>query len=293
MINVTDNPDIHSANSLATDSGWRASLQLGFVKKHKTVASHVKHYGPLRIQRAFYPENNHPGNNNTCHVYLLHPPGGVVGGDRLEIDIEAHENTDTLITTPAANKFYRSKQIYAKQEQHIRVGSHANFEWLPQETIVYDGAYVKSTTRIDMEESASFIGWDIVCLGRPAANEKFTHGHFKQHIELWHKQRPLLIDRSNFTGGSEALQAQWGMADYPVNGILIATSDNKNLVEKIRKQQPFKHCHFSVTCMNSLIVCRYLGRHIDEAKSLFTHAWTLLRPSVSARQAVIPRIWNT
>ena len=186
--------------NLPAQSGWQARLDLEFsnkqtTQKSKTVVSHVKHHGPLRIQRAFYPENN-----GTSHIYLLHPPGGVVGGDQLSINVNAQDNTNTLITTPAANKFYRSNQRYAGQNQDIIVGDNSHFEWLPQETIVYDNAHVKARTRFELKKSASLIAWDIICLGRPAANEQFTQGHFNQHIEVWQDQQPVLIDRCHFYG---------------------------------------------------------------------------------------------
>jgi urease accessory protein len=279
---------IRSDDNPATQAGWCASLELSFTKKHKTILSHIKHQGPLRIQRTFYPENN-----GTCHAYLLHPPGGIVGGDQLNINIRAHSQTDTLITTPGANKFYRSNQLYAHQNQHIIVEKNATFEWFPQETIVFDSAYVKSKTRIDLQENARFIGWDIVCLGRPAAGESFVKGHFNQHIEIWRDQQAVLIDRCHFNGDDEALHALWGMANYPVNGIMIATNFNRQLVDEIRESVSSNDCQFSVTNINDLIVCRYLGHHASEARSLFTRAWKILRPAITEKAAVIPRIWNT
>ena len=287
--------------TLPTQPGWQAVLDLNFSSKQttkqsteqsteqpKTVVSHVKHLGPLRIQRAFYPEEN-----GTCHVYLLHPPGGIVGGDQLTINIEAQRNTETLITTPAANKFYLSKQRYARQNQNIIIQENSHFEWLPQETIVYNSAYVKARTRFDLHHNASLIAWDIICLGRPAANEQFTHGHFNQHIEVWQENKALFIDRCHFHGDSEALREPWGMANQPVNGIMMITHDDKRAVNEIRSAISIQNAQFSVTYLNKIIICRYLGQHVDEAKSLFTQAWKICRPSVSNKDAVIPRIWNT
>ena len=107
---------------------WFARLELAYKKNStaKTILSHRLHQGPLVIQKAFYPEND------VCHSYLIHPPGGIVGGDVLELDTVLHPNTHVLITTPAANKFYRSQQRTAHLTQTIEVKQNAILEWLPQ-----------------------------------------------------------------------------------------------------------------------------------------------------------------
>lgn len=279
-----------------SSTGWQASLSLRLRKKqHKTIIDHARHYGPLRIQRAFYPEAN-----GTCHVYLLHPPGGIVGGDVLHIKINVDHDANCLVTTPAANKFYRSNHVTAQQIQTMTVANDACLEWLPQETIVYQSAYVNARTRIDLSDNSRFIGWDIVCLGRPASDEGFLHGQFKQHIELWRNDEPLFIDRCNYQGNAPVLQTKWGMDNYPVTGTLFCTTASSNnthnneLVNRIRESiQADSNCLFSVTSINGIIVCRYLGEQTDQAKSVFVKAWKILRPAILNKQAIIPRIWNT
>lgn len=279
-------------------SGWQAQLNLGFTKNtERTIMKHCRHNGPLRVQRPFYPENQ-----GTCHVYILHPPGGIVAGDSLDIKISVDRATDTLITTPAANKFYRSQHLDALQSHTIHIERGACFEWLPQETIVFDGARVKSNTRIELANTASLIGWDIVCLGRPASNESYSHGYFKQHIEIWREGKPLFIDRCLHVGGSDALKSQWGMASRPVTGSLFCTASSNtaestnttDLVNKLRDTiKSDTNCLFSISVINSIIICRYLGEHIEQAKALFIQAWSQLRPALLNKEPVIPRIWNT
>jgi len=276
----------------STATGWHAELSLGLIKKqHKTIINHVKHQGPLRIQRPFYPESD-----GTCHVYLLHPPGGIVGGDILQIQIKTEQNTNTLVTTPAATKFYRSNQRIAQQNQNIIVGDNASLEWLPQETIVYNSAYVKSKTHIVLSATAQSIGWDIVCLGRPASGEIFSQGRFRQHIELWRNDVPLFIDRCDHQGSAAALQAKWGMANFPVTGTLFCTTmtGSDELVNRIRETvQVNSNCLFGVTNINGVVVCRYLGEQTEQAKAVFIQAWTVLRLAVLKKDVSIPRIWNT
>ena len=104
--------------SVSSNIGWKAQLDLGFFQEnHRTILRDRKHIGPLQIQKPFYPEDD-----GTCHLYLLHPPGGVVGGDQFEIRINVQSQARALITTPAAGKFYRSAGQDALQSQEIKVG---------------------------------------------------------------------------------------------------------------------------------------------------------------------------
>ncbi len=294
----TNDNKLPDKNQLIPASGWQAQLNLGFTKDaERTIMKHRQHNGPLRVQRPFYPENQ-----GTCHVYILHPPGGIVAGDSLDIKINAGQATNTLVTTPAANKFYRSQHLDAHLSNTIEIEPHACFEWLPQETIVFDGARVKSNTRITLANTASLIGWDIVCLGRPASAEHYSHGYFKQHTEIWRGDNPLFIDRCLYQGGNEALKSHWGMASRPVTGTLFCTVSSKtteltnttDLVNTLRNTiKSDNNCLFSVSALNSIIICRYLGGHTEQAKALFIQAWSQLRLALFNKEAVIPRIWNT
>ena len=132
------------------DEGWHASLHLEYILRNdRTVLARNRHHGPLVVQRPLYPEGG------VCHTYILHPPSGVVGGDRLEINILAKQDTATLITTPGATKFYRSTGKKAIQEQNIRVDDGAILEWFPQDNILFPGANVETSTTVDQIGRAS------------------------------------------------------------------------------------------------------------------------------------------
>ena len=145
---------------------------MNFVEKDKkTVFKRRKHQGPLQVQKLFYPEEN-----GACHVYLLHPPGGVVGGDNFDVRIDVGTNAKVLVTTPAAGKFYRSGGATAFQKQTIKVADHGVLEWFPSENIFFSGARARLDTIVNLSERSHFIGWDILCLGRPAIREHFLKG---------------------------------------------------------------------------------------------------------------------
>lgn len=275
---------------MASD-GWAAQLVLNFDRAgEKTIIRERRHSGPLQVQRPFYPEGE-----SVCHVYVLHPPGGVVGGDSLNISVRAEAGSHALITTPAAGKFYRSSGPYAQIRQTISIGTGAVMEWLPQETIVYSGAKVRATTRIELEKGAGFLGWEVVCLGLPASGREFTQGDCRQSFEVWREGEPLLLERGRFEGQSEALKAPWGLGGHTVSGCMVCTVSDSALMARIRSEKPERSEDelMTATIVSGLTVCRYLGRDGFRAMQYFTSVWDMLRPTLCNRPAHPPRIWRT
>ena len=143
------------------------------------------------VQRPFYPEGP-----EVPHVYVLHPPGGLVGGDRLRLDVTIDARAHALITTPAATKIYRSAGPLASQKQRFEVGEGGALEWLPQETILHDGANADLTTRVSLAAGARFVGIDTLCFGLPARGETFATGRCRQRFEIWRDQTKPHRDRT-------------------------------------------------------------------------------------------------
>ena len=174
-------------------TGWQAELRLRFAAAgSRTRLVERSHHGPLVTQRAFHPEGA------PCHVYIVHPPGGVVGGDELRIDVQVDAGAHALITTPAATKFYRCASRSSSQAQELRARG-ATLEWLPQENIFYRGADVRAATRVHVDERARFIGWEMACLGLPARGEAFDAGTLQLDFELWNS-RPRFVARLRLAG---------------------------------------------------------------------------------------------
>jgi urease accessory protein len=278
-------------NAAAVASGWHAELTLGFVARDgRSVLERRRHRGPLQVQRPFYPEGD-----AVCHVYLLHPPGGVVGGDQLRIDIGVDAGAQALVTTPAAGKLYRSAGRLAAIDQHLNVAADAVLEWLPQETIVFDGAHAAMSTQVDLAANANFIGWEIVCLGRPASDERFTRGSLRQRFEIRREATPVWVESSRYTGADAALDARWGLRGHSVSGTLVCTTVMPGLVTQVREAWDAVpgNALVSATQLDQVLVCRYLGDDAEQARAFFTTAWAVLRPAVLDRAACAPRIWAT
>lgn len=267
--------------------GWFAKLQLGFRHSpHKTLLAERHRQGPLAVQKAFYPEGD------VCHVYLLHPPGGIAGGDQLHIQIHLAAKTSALITTPGATKFYRSIEPWAEQRQHLSVDGGC-LEWFPQENIFFPQAKAKLTTEIHLNQNARFIGWEINCLGRPVIQELFSEGKAIFQLRLYKEGLPLLLERlpvldHTMLNGTANLRGQ------PVFASFYATPVNNEMVQAARGSLPTPYKEqCAITCVNEVLVVRYLGNSTESVRQLFVHIWKVLRPLILQREACVPRIWLT
>lgn len=274
---------------IACDAGgWQALLRLGFVsEKGRTLLKQRTARGPLAVQRPFYPEGG------LCHVYLLHPPGGVAGGDLLQLDVNVAEHAQALITTPGAGKVYRSDGRTAVQSQIFRVGDSASLEWFPQETIIFDGAHARMDTSIKLSSQARYIGWEIVCLGRPACQERYLNGESRFRFEVLRGHRPLLIEKLCLPGGASMLTENWGMRSRPVFATMLATPVMLSQLESLREQVASPGGTVGMTLLEDLLVCRYLGDDVEQAKKYFREIREILRPAIINKPAYSPRIWRT
>ena len=276
-----------SQAALATND-WRARLSLVFSgRQDKTIISRREHYGPLVIQKPFYPEAD------VCHVYLLHPPGGVVGGDQLTLDVDVNNAGHALITTPAAGKFYRSDGRRARLLQTLKVEADSTLEWLPQETILFSACQLEMKTLVQLQPGASFIGWEILCLGRPACDERFDQGQARQAFEIWRDNKPLVLERASIAGDDEVLGASWGLQNYTVSGTLLAVNADANMLQAVREQAPSLDGLFSATLIDDVLVCRVLCHQGEDARRALIQVWQCLRPAILHRPACAPRIWST
>ena len=272
--------------AVADHAGWQARLRLRLsARGGRTVLAERWHEGPLVVQRPFYPEGP------VCHLYLVHPPGGVAGGDRLMLQVQAEPGSQGVITTPAATKIYRSFGArQASVEQALQV-QDAMLEWLPQETIVFRGARARLSTRVKLSGQARFIGWEVLCLGRPACDEQFGSGSVSQDFELWREDRPLLIDRLRLQGGDTALDAQWGLGGAPVLGTMLAYPATATLLQQARATCQSEDT--TATLVDGVLLLRLRANNAEQVRQEFERIWRVLRPSLCGLAALAPRIWAT
>lgn len=270
---------------------WRGKLELWFEHQEgKTRLMRRQHVGPLAVQRAFYPETD-----GSAHVYILHPPGGIAGGDQLAIECHLAEQARTVLTTPGATKFYRSEERTSMQQVRIDVAAGAVCEYLPQETIVFAGATASMKTQAVLAADAVYIGWDFVSFGRPAAGERFGAGTFRQSVEIVRDGEPIWFERFCVSGPEAVKDQPFVLAGQPIMGTLVYAGPSiEDAAARVRDTLGEDAQHvFSVSALERVVVCRYLGDHMSQAKSLFRRAWHVLREGGIGKGGVAPRIWAT
>ena len=279
--------------------GWRAHLQLRFAARTapenrggqgghaaRTVLLEKRHEGPMLVQRPFYPEGE-----AVCHVYLLHPPGGVVGGDILQLDVRVESSAHTLITMPGATKFYRSAGPQATLGQHFSLDDGARLEWLPQDTILFPGARARTETRFDLHGSARLTGWETLCLGRPVMHEAFDRGELVSRFAVYRDGQPLLHEHLRIQGGHLAK-----LAGQPLLSTLVFTPADENLLAQARALLQESAAWLPLagaTLLGDLLVVRLLGGDNERIQRLQQQLWAALRPAVMGLDPSPPRIWST
>lgn len=275
---------------------WHAHLQLDYTHDGHTTGARDRHEGPLRVLQRLYPEGQ-----GICHHVLVHPPGGIVGGDTLQIDARLTEGSHALITTPGATRFYRSAGPLALQQVHAQVAGGARLEWLPLETIAYTGCQVHNMLRFELAPGAEMIGWELLALGLPAAGQAFTRGSFLQQLSLpgvWLERGridaadALLLDSALGWAGQRVLGTLWfGTGDALPRTRLDA------LLEAAREQLA-QHASLApragVTAVNErVVVLRVLADRVEPAMAMLAGVRAAWRHLAWSLQANPPRVWRT
>ena len=233
-----------------------------------------------------------PEGESVCHTIVVHPPGGIAGGDDLMISASVAQGAAALLTTPGAAKWYRSAGPWAGQRVFFEITGA--LEWVPQETILYNGALARMQTEIRLSGDARYLGWEILCLGRTGSGERFARGEVTLATSLWRDGALLWNERGRIKGGSPLLQSFAGFAGRTVCGTLLAaaaTIENEVLA-RCREVAP-ESGESAVTRLPGILVARYLGDSSEAAKTYFRRLWGVLRPALIGRDAAEPRIWRT
>ena len=276
---------------------WQANLELSLEKNIRgTRLSQCRHHGPLYVQKPFYPEGK-----DCAHLYLLHPPGGLVSGDELQIDISIGEGAHSLITTPGAARAYRARDDNPIQKQivNIDVGQHGCIEWFPMETIIYNHAFAELDTVFNLQANSQIMAWEISCFGLPASDQAFTQGHFVQRYRILQDGLPLFIDRLHYNPqSSDWFHNQAGAQNKHVSGFFIARALDglaDQVVDELREKMTAASVNhlIAITEIHGFIISRYLGHSAFQARQLFTEIWQCLRPLLIKRDAKLPGIWKT
>ena len=266
---------------------WHAELELGYGRDGDCTRPTLRrHKGPLRVQKLLYGEGP-----QVCQLIIVHPRGGIAGGDRLDISATVGSGAWAQLTSPGAAKWYRAAGP-AYQHLKLRVEAGATLEWLPQETIVYAGAQAELHSDIELIGDARLLYWDMVALGRPASGERFDAGHFQAQLNIRRDGQLLWHERQRIEGGDGLLDSPIGLAGKPVFATLLISGEiDAELLERCRSLPSAVRGDLSQ--LPGLLVARCLADEALHARAWLIELWRLLRPALLGREAVPPRIWST
>ncbi|WP_245754056.1 urease accessory protein UreD [Aquisalimonas asiatica] len=268
--------------------GWLGRLALRFAQRgDRTVLTDRRHEGPLLVQRTFHPEGP------VCHAYLIHPPGGVVGGDQLRLDVDVAPGAHALLTTPAAAKFYRTAGPVAHQEQVFRVEGDGALEFLPMETILHGRSDTVLTNRFQLASESRLCAWDILCLGRPGSGDAFDAARCAQDLVVERDGQVLLHERLNLVSGDALLTRPWGLGGYTTVVSMVVTPAADGLEETLRGALAGHAMRIGVSRIGDLLLLRCLADGAETARAVLEDAWQAVREPVLARAPSTPRIWKT
>lgn len=268
---------------LEQQPGWSACLQLRFTQcEGVTRLGARRHLGPLLVQRPFHPEGA------PCHVYVLHPPGGIVAGDRLELEVHLEPGSHALLTMPGASKFYRSIGPTARLTQRFHLAAGSTLEWLPQDSIFFNGARARLDSRFTLEPGARLLAWETLCLGRPVMGERFDQGALDSSLRIELADDPGLQERLRIEGGG--LDKLGG---HPLVATFCAAPADPALLERVRQALEGLGNPAGATLLGPLLVIRLLDHDNQHLQSTLQRLWHLLRPAVLGLAPCPPRIWAT
>lgn len=271
----------------APPTGWLAQLELEVAcEGGRSTLVRNRHHGPLRVQKPFYPEGA-----GAVHAILVHPPGGIRSGDRLGIAAAVQPSAHAFLTSPGAAKWYRGDDGDAFQTVTLTVDDAAALEWMPQETIYFDGARAVQRHAVHLGAHARYIGCEVLCFGRQASGERFARGQLRLQAEIWRGDELLWYEQACIRGGGAALGGLFGLDGATVCATLLAVGPAlpASLQAQIRALDPA----LGASQLKSVFIARLLCCDSERARRVMTSAWQLLRPHVVGRPALTPRIWAT
>jgi urease accessory protein len=273
---------------------WYAKLELHFWQKSANPGQTVldfRHDGPLRVLQTLYPEGP-----QVCHSVLVHPPGGLVGGDTLDIRIQVDRDAHALVSTPGATRFYKTDTDWATQRVHIQLAPGARLEWLPLETLAYNGCKARNILQFELGEGAELMGWDITALGLPASGQAFSVGCLVQRVS-WPGQwrEHARVDASDL----RLLNSPLGLNGHRCMGTFwLATgspwsaAQRQSLLDEVRSVLPSGSVCAVTSPSAHLVVTRCLGDMAEPVRACLQAAWAACRRESWRMGATPPRIWQ-
>jgi urease accessory protein len=275
---------------LTATKHWQARLELGFARRDaRSYLAHRLHHGPLVVQKSLHPEGE-----DICHAVVVHPPGGVAGGDALHLQVQVGEGARALLTTPGAGKWYKANGTKATQTLTFQLAAGSGLEWFPQENILFDAAEVGFSAEIALAADATLAAWDIVCLGRQAQQEIWQSGFYQLNQRITRNGRLIWNECARMQADDLVKTSRVGLGGAAVFGtFLVCAGAVPAEVLQACREIVLSNAKVGITALPDVLCIRYIGNASQQARQYFEHCWQILRPWYYQKDAIRPRIWNT
>lgn len=274
---------------------WQARLDLEFAKKNgRSYLAKNLHLGPLVLQKALHPEGD-----AVCHGVIIHPPGGVAGGDQLRLNVNVNQDAHALLTTPGAGKWYKANGQQASQHLRFNLQQTACLEWLPQENILFDGAQVKFSAEVNLAEDARYAAWEVLCFGRQAQQEVWQTGSLHQDLTILRDETLIWNERTSLKPDHCLIKSIVGLHGNAVSAsfVVAAGAIPASILAACREIKPKLtldlQAQYGMTALPDIFSARYVGQSAQCARHYFESLWCILRPWYAGHEVTRPRIWNT
>lgn len=273
---------------------WLAQLELDYSHHAARTRLHFRHDGPLRVLKSLYPEGD-----TICHNVLVHPPGGLVSGDTLDIRCHVGSGAHALVTTPGATRFYKTSGAPATQITHLQLDAGARLEWLPLEALAYNQCDAHNVLHMDIAEGSELMAWDITAFGLPHAHEPFEQGCFTQHMQWsgkWLERGTIRADDHFLMDGPLGLAQQRCMGSMVLAcGTPLTRTQREHLLESTREildAHP-QGTWCGITAPNDhMVVLRGLAPVVEPLMQLWQQVRSCWRTQHWGIAATTPRIWH-
>ena len=250
-----------------------------------TALAHLWQSDPCRV---LFPQ---PEADEPPQAVIVTTSGGLTDGDRVRLGVEVESGVATA-TTQAAEKIYRAARAAeqpARIESALRVGAGATLEWLPQETIVFDGARLRRRVEADLAGDARLLACEMVVLGRGASGEQFQRGTVYDGWRLRRGGRLAWADALALDGAPPDV-AGFGGATALATGILAAPEAGRWL-ETARALTEGCAARAGVTVVNGVMLARFLGEPLAVRRGLMD--WlAFMREHALGGPRRLPRVWH-
>ncbi len=248
---------------------------------------------PLRV---LFPT---PATGDPPVAVIVTTSGGLVAGDRLDIRVELAPGAAAHVTASAAEKIYRSTGRTTTIKQTLSIGPGATLEFLPPETILFDGARLRRETVVEVGRGAAFLGGDIVVFGRRARGERFTRGFFREVWEVWRGGKLVWGDALHLADDVSRIvdhPACFGGAAAFATMILSPPGrDPRRFLEGARAFQsadPTGGLRAGVTAIEGLVIARWLAIDAAQLRQAYARFACYLRSAALGLTPQLPRIWQ-